>query len=866
MDYITARILNDINFLRRKNSQNIYSTLSQYYRILFEYHVTMMFACLWDRKEHNISIEMRREIIKSMSKPILGTTFNFILNMNSAGAPIFNLSADYEKVVNNFIEIRNRYFGHGIFVPNVQEENYKNIYKDLEKLYRKLVAFEQDFWSDDCEFHLRSDPVDTAQIIIFQPNGHPIFRDVEKRIAQDYLQNELYFSCKGGIFKISPFILVEEHNGINYDFYYFANYKIQSGQFKYHLVSDINDSKPHSRNFPDFFTAYRQVGKYTIQRGSGVISNKFENNYDYFVDIPPFTKYVTQIWNFLVNNKSNTCLTIRGGGGIGKTALVQYICTKNLFDTITDNPIFNYVIFCSAKDREFRLNTMTQRGQIYSIDEEKIIDSYLDILLTISRTLEMKIKPDSGENIAKIEDAFLNESGVLLIIDDFETLFDSEKEKVVNLISRMNIDRHKVLITTRSQYMIGSTYDVEHMNEEQVISFMKKRFEKIGNPNSSVSQQFQELLERDGMQEKIYSITMGLPLLAIQLATLLSLKGFDEKLLSKKFTDDAEDFLLGRLYSYLATPTAKLLFLLIAFFVKYDLRDIPLLELKIFYDLHCKRFGSLNVDFDSDLNDLKQKNVIIKIKDDSVPVSNQISHKIFDKCVGRFLDEYSAENIFDERLFKLVAQYNLNKGILEYVALPDAFVDEALIDILAFENVGRFTNEDRCRIIKSFVESCKGDEEKIRDVYLRGEKYFDSCEEYFRLFDEYDVRSVREIPTQKISSETEKILSSSGEFQNINQKLESILSKADKIFGGGQRLTRAFVEQNVYPLSKELEQICVVDLKNALDNFSPKDVQSAQRTEQLIRKINRKNALKCTHYENCQKLFELLEDYYVQNE
>lgn len=860
MDYITAKILDDVNFLRRKNSKKIYSTLAQYYRLLFEYHITLMFACLWDKKEHSISIETRREITKSMSKPIFGKMLDFIFVMNLAGEPTFNLPSNYEEILRSFINFRNLYFAHRIIMPNVQEETYMDLCKELESLYRRLAAFEQDFWGNDCEFHLRSDPVDMAQIIVFQPNQRPDFRDIEKRLAQDYIQNELYFSCKEGSFKVSPFLLAVEH-GLNYDFYYFAQYKIQSGKFDYYRVSEIDDKYEHSETFPDFFTAYRQVGKYTIRRANGVVSNKFENNYDYFVDIPPFTKYVTQIWDFLLNNKSNTCLTIRGGGGIGKTALVQYICTKNLFEKITDNPKFNYVIFCSAKDREFRLNTMTQRGQIYLIDEEKIIDSYREILRTTCRVLEIEIKLDTEENIAEIEEAILNESGVLLIIDDFETLSDPEKEKVIHLISRMNIDRHKVLITTRSQYMIGSTYDVERMNEEQVISFMKKRFENIRNPNSSVPQQFQDLLRRNGIREKIYSITMGLPLLAIQLAMLLPLKGFVETLLSKRFTDDAEDFLLGRLYSCFATSTSKLLFLLIAFFVKYDLRDIPLIELKIFYDLHCRRFGSLNVDFDGDLKELKRWN-IIKIKDDFIPVTNHISHKIFDKCVEDFRKEYSAETIFDERLFKLVARDNLNKGVLEYIELPDAFVDEPFTDILAFENIGKFTNNDRCRIIKALVDKCKNDREKIRDLGMRGEKYFDSCEEYFRLFEEYDVYLIRVNSPPKTSSEPKKNSPILSEFQSINQKLEIIRAKADEIFSNGQHLTRAFVESNVFPLCKELQQICTIDLKNALDNFSPKDVFEAQKTEQLIRKISRKNAvLKCVHYEDCKKLFEILEEY-----
>ena len=859
MDYITSGILDDINFLRRKNSPNIYSTLAQYYRMLFEYHLTLMFACLWERKEIRIPRDSRLEMIKTMSKPVLGTTLNFILAMNKTGDPVFDLPPDYEKLIRNFIDVRNQNFGHGILVPLVHEESYLELCKELEKYYQRLAEFEQRIWGDDCEFFLRADPEDMAQIIVFQTNHRPQYRDIERIIAQHYQQNALYFSCEVGNFKISPFLLAVERNGINYDFYFFTRYKLQSGKFDYYRVSEIGDGHEYSKIFPSFFTGYRKENKYTIDRGNGVISNRFENNYDYFVDIAPFTKYVTQIWDFLIKNQSNTCLTIRGGGGIGKTALVQYICTKYLFERVTENPKFNYVIFCSAKDREFRLNPMTRRGEIYRIDEERIIDSYREILRTACRVLEMDIEP-TEENLPAVEEAFLKNAGVLLIIDDFETLSDTEKEKVVRLIERMNINRHKVLITTRSQYLVGSTCDVEPMNAEQVISFMEKRFDNIAvkNPNSIVKKQFRELT-RKVTREKICEVTLGLPLLAIQLATLLLFKDFNERLLSKRFTDDAEDFLLGRLYNYFATPTSKLLFLLIAFFVRYGLRRIPLPELKIFYDLHCRRFNIDNVDFDNDLKELKRWN-IIQIEDDFIAVSNHISHKVFNKCLDNFLDEYSSENLFDERLFKFVTLNGLNHGVLDYINAPDVLVDEALTEIFAFENAGKFTNDERCLVVKALIVRCNGDEEKIRDLYSRGEKYFDSYEEYFRLFEKYGIRSTRKNFSEKSSSPVEKNPPATDGFENLNQKLQNIQARRDEIFNNKQRPTRAYMEDFYQQLRDELEQICAVDLKNALDNFTPEDVPAAQVTEQLLYRINKNQPFKFIEHENCQALFERLDN------
>ena len=849
MDYINAGIWDNINFLKRKNSPNIYSTLAQYYRMLFEYHLTLMFACLWDRKEYQISVEKRREIIKEvMIKPVWGKVLNCITYMNEVGVPVFDLSGGYEKMLSDgFINVRNNNFGHKIIIPNVQEKSYKKLCEELEKLLKKLASFEQKFWGDNCEFLVRQDPIEQAQIIIFQPNHSPQYRDVEKKIAAEYTQEALYFHCDAGYFKVWPFLRSEERNGVNYDFYYFTSCK-ENGQFYYCRVSEINDDDSEPKMFPNFFTSYRKVSKYTVERANGVISNKFENNYDYFINIAPFTKCVTQIWDFLIKNQSNTCLTIRGSGGVGKTALVHYICTKYLFETPA-KPAFNYVIFCSAKDREYKLNAMTEHGQIYAIDSEKVVDSYQKILCTACRVLSIEFESETQKNISEMEDAILKESGVLFIIDDFETLTDSEKEKVVNLINRMQISRHKVLITTRSQYMIGLTYDIERMNEEQVISFMKERFKNIPNPDSNI-EQFKELLAQKATREKIYNVTMGLPLLTIQLASLMPLKGFAEKLLSKKFSEDAEDFLLGRLYSYFSTFTSKLLFLLIALFVKYDLQNIPLIELKSFYELHCRRFDVSGIDFDNDLKELKGWN-IIKIEDDFIPVSNNISYRIFDQCIQKFLSEYPNKYFFDERLFKFVAKDGINKGILDYFELPDILMDDALTDIFVLENVSKFTNVERFQLLKKILKRFKGvgNEEKIEDLYSRGKKYFDTDTEYALLFKEYDIAFPVENKTFKPNY-----------FEILNKKLVSIQEKVSAILKEKHNKKRSYIEEKLQELHEELGKICKNDLKEALDNFSPEDYFLAQTTSDLIDELSRIKILDCRRHENYKRLAELLDN------
>lgn len=869
MDYIQAKIADAINFIGRKNSSNIYGTLAQYYRILFEYKLFLTFACVWDRKSDVISFEKRSKILQAMSKPILGKTLDFIFQMNfdKDDDPVFYLSRDYEELMRSYIKLRNENFGHGAVVPNVQEGYSKELCLELENYRKRLAVFDQELWGEDCEFRLREDQPELGQIIVFPTNGKPEYRDIPKNIAAEYLQDHLYYySPKEGNFNVSPFLIAKNGGGINYDFYCFTKYNIQSGKFDYNLISEIIDDERYkiSQTTLDFFTTYRKIDKHTICRANGVISNKFENNYDYFVDTEPFSGYVKQIWNFLSENRSNTCLTIKGNGGIGKTALVHYVCTKYLFDSAVFFPKFNYVIFCSAKDRELRLNTMRERAEIYETDSEKRVSSYRDILHVISRVLYLNIEPNSEENISKIEDAVLNETGVLLIVDDFETLDDVEKDKIVGLIDKMQISRHKVLITTRSQYLTGIHFDIERMNELQTISFMSQRFAKIFNQNSDNVHKFHAFVKKFG-NEKIYELTKGLPLLAIQASTLMTLNDFSESIFSKQFGRATEEFLLGRLYTYFAVQTLKILFWIIAFFVRHEVYQIPLNSAQNFYRLMCNRQNIVDADFKKDLNELRKYN-IVQIESDYIQVVNKISYGFFDKYSDEFFKTKMMDDFFDERIFQLSAKYGSEEGILKYVELPDSKIDENMIKIFVFENVLKYRNEYRLKILDAFFQRCfdVGDKEKILEIYSEGKKYFDANETYLKLFRKYRIalpetevtlsKKSSTIP-RKIIEPVQKSIFPQNDFQDLTKKLEEIRDNVDEVL---LIKHHAYKEERFRELAEKLGILCNVKLKQALEKFSDEHLQDARDVGDIITEISRTSRLNYLENENCKRLFSLL--------
>jgi hypothetical protein len=112
------------------------------------------------------------------------------------------------------------------------------------------------------------------------------------------------------------------------------------------------------------------------------------------------------------------------------------------------------------------------------------------------------------------------EGKLLLIFDDFETFNREEKKKIIEFISQLNINHHKVVITTRSATLItGVEIQTSELNIDSTISFFKDAL-KNEFPDFNIS-----LIEKDlsypDFKEKIYQITSGRPLFILQLVVLL---------------------------------------------------------------------------------------------------------------------------------------------------------------------------------------------------------------------------------------------------------------------------------------------------------------------------------------------------------
>lgn len=735
MDYIQRGIIDKIELIEASNIGGKYTTLSGLYKVLIEYLMYLLFACEWSHAERYLPREVKREIVNDLRRPVVGKLLGAILKCdeNDKNGLLEGKQKEFQKNINQFIEKRNRTSAHGTVIPNIQESIWREVYECYRNVYNNIIKLNIRVLSGQGKFYYR-DTEDPTNIVTFDLyKVHFLSLDSEMISDLGLEEGNLSFLVETEVFRVAPFLMVKRENNFDYSFFDYSSYNIANNKFEYCKVSDFDNEPRYSQIVPGYFQSFQEENMYTFCKANGIICNKFENNYDSFIAIEPITRYVSQIWDFISNSKSNVCLTIRGGGGVGKTALIQYICTKYLFEPFSIKTIFEYVIFCSAKDRELK-QTMNIAGAIQKTRTNDTVHDYKGVLNLIGSVLGWSPQ-EKAEDVENIEKAIVEQSGILLIIDDFETFADSEKKKIVALISKLSIDKHKVIITTRSQYMIGEEYYIKELNQKQVLAFLREIFinKSSGTNNLSLIADYDAFISVEENKEYIYKMSQGLPLLTLQLAKVLTISGFSKEAMPQKWNDDVEEFLLGRLYSYFNTQTSKILFIAIAQYFKCGSSDIALSELAIIYRLYCMYFKLDDVDYELDLQEV-EKLKIIYLTPDYVRVGNNISGSFLEKCKGDLIASGNINRlVFDDRLIKLCIANGIEKAALEYLEIADRYMEFEYVKLFALDNCLNYLNSTRFEIIKNYV-LYKIDSNNIKSLH----HLYNECAPYFVMEDEFN--------------------------------------------------------------------------------------------------------------------------------
>lgn len=545
MDYILNRINNNIEI----SDEGTYEYITSL-RKRIEYSLFVLVGYLWNKNADDLLPVDRQRIITSFNKMSIGDVVAAIatLDLNKEVLQAKKSRA----IINKYPNLRNKKIGHG--------------YAESEELTQSLIDFYDELYNS-IQFLQ-----DTYSIVVVEKKETDKFSGI--RIDCNSFGQPSRWACPVELFpeedsfprtyvfvgsqyyKLSPFVTVIR-NRVEISEYIFSSLNDSLlGQIKLcPLFGDVDDKQ---FVYPEF-ARFSEEDEYREVSVNGTVMNRFDCNYSSYQDVG-FTRVVI---DFLRNNRANVSATLWGHGGVGKTACIQNVCQQLFCER---EPTFSYIVFITAKDRVYN----PASGKIVS-NNSKYVRKYSEIIETIIQTVfpDLSFNFDS-EELAIAEEYIQKYSGKLLIvIDDYETFLDSEKQKIVDFIKSLDINHHKVVITTRNiRLAIGTEIPTSELDENATSQFLEGIVEeKCPELLSNLKKE----LTRKGIKAKIYQATNGRPIFICQFAYLFMQRGLSEDIFDPLFSsDDAKDFLYGRVYDYL-TENAKLVFSIIPSITNEDL-------------------------------------------------------------------------------------------------------------------------------------------------------------------------------------------------------------------------------------------------------------------------------------------------------
>lgn len=669
MNYIQSNIDKKIKLF---NSLNKKEELKVIHQARFEFLLFFILGYLWNKNLSKIDPDDKAFVSKNINSPSIGTIVKLcrILDIDNE---IFK-DKKVSQTIDKYPSLRNEKIGHG-YSFNDETESLISILDNLTHLVENsnvpILSSKVDL------ILVVSEEKDISNGIRFLDNGSDYLPWTCPKKIYDFQIDNLY--CTTGVneyFRLSPFILLKDEG----EFYSFCSIQEKLlGQVKYNRLLK---SGKYFQNWEELISLDIEQDSTKRKSGNGTIINIYENNYNKYIDIGIKKKK----FKFLTKNKSSVCATIWGHGGVGKTATVQSIC-EDLANV--EHKKFDYIAFLSAKDRRYNYYT----GEI-----EEITDN-ISSLEELIKSLNLII---FGENSDK-EDKIINHEGKLcIVVDDFETFSKSEKEKIRNFILRLNINHHKVIITTRANIIIGQELPTNELNEIETSKFL---LEVIQNEIPNIYREIKLELEKDENSQLVHFVTSGRPLFIFQLAFIIGQKGNIKEALRKDIKDSiaAKNFLYGRLYDDYLSKTAQDIFVSISLLVTSD--DLTNLINKIKYILNLEhdednfwtamkelvRLKVIKIDEDNKFFEVYSKEILQIMSN----YYQKRGDKFKDACVGR-LRQISRDKTYDneEALLQRAKEYQLSKNeeevissyrqILNRTSSPEDIKVQAILSLAAY--------------------------------------------------------------------------------------------------------------------------------------------------------------------------------------
>lgn len=650
MNYILSQLDRKIEFLK---SDNLRTELRVHYQSKFEFLLVYTLAYLWNKNWERLEVDEREYVVNCIMKPSVGIIVAIIRKLDLDKEVFGNKKLkELGDFFDNYPKFRNQKIGHGFSF----EDDLDSYLEFFETFFEKvdLTSISEVLNENDLVV-VKKQEDNLFKGVCYKPDGATYLAWNCPQEIHDFQIGQLYvLGASGKYFKISPFVKIENES----DFYTFCSIEEKlTGRTKFNQLLKTGTL---NTEIPEFEKITISSDGLKRKSANGTVINHFENNFKKYIDIG----ITTSIINFLKKNRSSVFATIWGHGGVGKTASIQrsleILCNQ-------ERRLFDYIVFLSAKDRYYNY----YQGKINPVNEG--ISSLEDIVSTLN---EIIFGNKSFET-----DPIINYDGhLMIVIDDFETFSKAEKERITDFIRKLDINHHKVILTTRAAtFITGEEIQTRELNEDETVRFLIEALQ-IEIPSFNIGLLSKDLKKKE-TKEKVFEITSGRPLFIFQLALFIGQKGnLSEALTSEiKSTKEALNFLYDRIYDYLSL-NAKNMFLAISLLV--DENDLTGLigNLKFVLNKEDKE-----EEFQNALNELIKLKIII--------VSDKDFYKVYSVEIYRLMKLYY-QNKGPEFEGNITNRYNListEKGAsTETALLENADASRLMEDEVEVENKYRY--------------------------------------------------------------------------------------------------------------------------------------------------------------------------------
>lgn len=253
-----------------------------------------------------------------------------------------------------------------------------------------------------------------------------------------------------------------------------------------------------------------------------------------------------------LNNDNNRIIQIDGIGGIGKTSFVHYFC-KQLINNELFNNDFEFIIWTSSKRNKY-----TPKGIRELTD---FISNYSDLINDIYKFIEefnLENEEDTSD-VEQIVKTFLSNNKVLLIVDNLETLNDSDLITFLENFPK----KSKAVLTTR-----------ETLGDFFMARINLSGFQEINEFPNFLNSQFKIFTSKDVLftdmyfanLKELYTYTKGMPLagqlITHQIANSTPIENVLENLKSGDAYHDILTFCFQGSIDKLSEPEKKVLYIL----------------------------------------------------------------------------------------------------------------------------------------------------------------------------------------------------------------------------------------------------------------------------------------------------------------